>query len=94
MVSFFDHTENKIVHRNVNACLAPLCSMDGCAITTVEGIGSTRGTVHPVQERIAKANGSQCGYCTPGFVMSLYTLLRNNPTPTNEEVEKCFEGSL
>ena len=48
-------------------------------------------TVH-VQERIAKAHGSQCGFCTPGIVMSMYTFLRNNPMPTEEEMEKAFEG--
>ena len=46
------------------------------------------------QERIAKAHGSQCGFCTPVFVMSMYTLLRNNPSPTQEEVEHAFEGNL
>ena len=46
------------------------------------------------QERIARAHGSQCGFCTPGFVMSMYTLLRNNTTPSEEEVEAAFEGSL
>ena len=48
--------------------------------------------VYP-QERIAKAHGSQCGFCTPGIVMSMYTLLRNNTMPTEEEMEKAFEGN-
>lgn len=54
-------------HIPVNACLAPICSLHGLAVTTVEGIGSTRTRLHPVQERIAKAHGSQCGFCTPGI---------------------------
>ena len=45
-----------------------------------------------VQERIAKAHGSQCGFCTPGIVMSMYALLRNNTMPSEEEMEKAFEG--
>ena len=45
-----------------------------------------------IQERIAKAHGSQCGFCTPGIVMSMYTLLRNNTMPTEEEMEKALEG--
>ena len=45
------------------------------------------------QERIAKSHGSQCGFCTPGIVMSMYTLLRNNPQPTSAEMENAFEGS-
>ena len=48
--------------------------------------------LNPLQERIARAHGSQCGFCTPGFVMSMYTLLRNNPTPSEEEIEAAFEG--
>lgn len=49
---------------------------------------------HPAQERIAKGNGSQCGFCTPGIVMSLYALLRNNEAPTDEDVEEAFDGNL
>ena len=45
-----------------------------------------------LQERIAKAHGSQCGFCTPGFVMSMYSLLRNNMSPTEVEVEEAFQG--
>jgi len=62
----------------VNACLAPLYSVEGCAVTTVEGLGSTRSGLHPVQSRLAKSHGSQCGFCTPGFVMSMYSLLRSS----------------
>ena len=46
------------------------------------------------KERIAKSHGSQCGFCTPGIVMSMYTLLRNNPVPTNVEMESAFEGNI
>ena len=80
-------------HYSVNACLCLLCSMDGLAVTTVEGIGNI-DSLHPVQERIAKAHGSQCGYCTPGFVMSMYSLLRNNSLPTQNELERAFDGNL
>ncbi|KAL5482077.1 hypothetical protein EMCRGX_G022358 [Ephydatia muelleri] len=94
MVSRYDHLRCEIEHLSVNACLAPLCSVDGMAVTTVEGIGSTKGSLHPCQERIAKAHGSQCGFCTPGMVMSMYALLRNNCTPSEEELEEAFEGNL
>ena len=47
--------------------------------------------MHAVQERIAKAHGSQCGFCTPGIVMSMYTLLRNNPKPEMEDIETYFQ---
>ena len=93
MVSHYNREQDKVLHYSVNACLAPLCSVNGAAVITVEGIGSTKtGVLHPCQERIARAHGSQCGFCTPGFVMSMYTLLRNSPTPSEEEIEGAFEG--
>ncbi|XP_064390120.1 xanthine dehydrogenase/oxidase-like isoform X2 [Halichondria panicea] len=92
MLSWYQ--EGVVTHAAVNACLAPLCSVDGMAVTTVEGIGSSRGLLHPVQERIARAHGSQCGFCTPGFVMSMYTLLRNSHAPSEKQIEGAFEGNL
>ncbi|KAL1122173.1 hypothetical protein AAG570_003578 [Ranatra chinensis] len=95
MVSKFDRNRKKIIHLSVNACLAPVCSMHGMAVTTVEGIGSVASGLHPVQERIAKAHGSQCGFCTPGIVMSMYALLRSLPgKPTMEDMEIAFQGNL
>ncbi|XP_004627432.1 xanthine dehydrogenase/oxidase [Octodon degus] len=94
MISKYDPLRNKVVHYSVNACLAPICSLHHVAVTTVEGIGSTKTRLHPVQERIAKSHGSQCGFCTPGIVMSMYTLLRNQPAPTMEEIEDAFQGNL
>lgn len=64
------------------------------AVITVEGIGSTRSKLHPVQERIAKAHGSQCGFCTPGIVMSMYALLRSKPFPDMHDVEVAFQGRV
>lgn len=83
-----------IKHIAVNACLLPVCAVHGMAVTTVEGIGSTRTKLHPVQERIAKAHGSQCGFCTPGIVMSMYALLRSMPVPTMKDMEIAFQGNL
>lgn len=68
--------------------------MHGYAVTTVEGIGSTKTKLHPVQQRIAKAHGSQCGFCTPGFVMSMYTLLRNINKPSMKDLETTFQGNI
>lgn len=81
-------------HLAVNACLAPVASMHGLAVTTVEGIGSTKTQLHPVQKRIAEAHGSQCGFCTPGIVMSMYTLLRNLHKPTMKDMEIAFQGNF
>ncbi|KAJ8968545.1 hypothetical protein NQ317_002627 [Molorchus minor] len=94
MVSKYDRKHKGLIHLPVNACLAPICSMHGLAVTTIEGIGSTKTRLHPVQERIAKSHGSQCGFCTPGIVMSMYTLLRSTPKPTINEMEVAFQGNL
>uniref|UniRef100_A0A672MRH9 xanthine dehydrogenase n=1 Tax=Sinocyclocheilus grahami TaxID=75366 RepID=A0A672MRH9_SINGR len=94
MVSKYHPYQNRIIHYAVNACLAPLCSLHHCAVTTVEGIGSVASKLHPVQERIAKAHGSQCGFCTPGIVMSMYALLRNNPQPSMHDIQEAFQGNL
>uniref|UniRef100_A0A8B9MHI2 Aldehyde oxidase 1 n=1 Tax=Accipiter nisus TaxID=211598 RepID=A0A8B9MHI2_9AVES len=83
-----------IKHYSANACLLPICSLYGAAVTTVEGVGSTKTRVHPVQERLAKCHGSQCGFCTPGMVMSIYTLLRNYPEPTSEQMMAALAGNL
>uniref|UniRef100_A0A8C7R9M8 xanthine dehydrogenase n=1 Tax=Oncorhynchus mykiss TaxID=8022 RepID=A0A8C7R9M8_ONCMY len=94
MVSKYDQLNNRVLHYTVNACLQPICTLHGAAVVTVEGIGSTKTKLHPVQERIAKAHGSQCGFCTPGMVMSMYTLLRNKPHPTMEDIREALGGNL
>ena len=94
MLSHYDLALDRVVNRSVNACLMPLLSCDSCAVVTVEGIGSSRDTLHLIQERIKEYNGSQCGFCTPGIVMSLYTLLRNEPRPSLEQIEQCLDGNL
>ncbi|KAF3933300.1 hypothetical protein ABW19_dt0200309 [Dactylella cylindrospora] len=93
VVSQYNPTTKKIYHASVNACLAPVISVDGKHVITVEGIGNSKNP-HPAQERIAKWHGSQCGFCTPGIVMSLYALLRNNPEPSHHDVEEAFDGNL
>ncbi|XP_056157552.1 aldehyde oxidase 5 [Lampris incognitus] len=94
MVSRYDRIREKVLHYTVNACLQPIVTLHGVAVVTVEGIGSTKTKLHPVQERIAKAHGSQCGYCTPGMVMSMYTLLRNKPQPNMEDIREALGGNL
>ncbi|XP_059139151.1 uncharacterized protein LOC131927492 [Physella acuta] len=78
----------------VPSCLTPLYSVDGWQITTTEGIGSQIDGFHPIQERIAQFNGTQCGYCTPGMVMNMYGLLHQYPNATSEDVEDNFDGNL
>lgn len=94
MVSRYDLDSQRPQHLAVNACLAPLCSLHFAAVTTVEGIGSTARKLHPVQERIGRSHGSQCGFCTPGLVMSMYALLRNKPRPLMDDLHTAFQGNL
>lgn len=75
-------------------CLLPLYSSDGYSFTTVEGIGNIKDGLHPIQKRLADRNGSQCGYCSPGFIMNMYSLLKNNSKPTKEEIEKSLDGNI
>ncbi|KAK5073370.1 hypothetical protein LTR70_010103 [Exophiala xenobiotica] len=93
VISQLNPTTGKIYHASVNACLAPLVSVDGKHVITVEGIGNS-AKPHAAQQRIAVASGSQCGFCTPGIVMSLYALLRNHEAPSEVEVEEAFDGNL
>ncbi|MBV8547405.1 MAG: 2Fe-2S iron-sulfur cluster binding domain-containing protein, partial [Acidobacteria bacterium] len=94
MLSRWEPEERRVVETAINSCLRPLCSLDGAMITTTEGIGSTREKLDPVQYAIAANNGSQCGFCTPGFVMNMFTFLRNNPKPEQQQIEDLFDGHL
>ncbi len=78
----------------VNACLAPLCSVDGMAVTTVDGIGSVRDGLDEVQDLVSSSFGSQCGFCTPGIVMAIYTYRQAHPQASAEEVAANLDGNL
>ena len=98
MVSSYDCVAEKVVHRSANACLTPLYAVESCQVVTVEGLG-TEKRPHPIQEKLALAHGSQCGFCTPGFVMSMYALYRSRiqdgrGAPTMEEIEDNLAGNL
>lgn len=95
MVSQYDRRSKKCVHYAVNACLAPLYSVEGMHVITIEGLGNRKQGLHPIQESLARSHGSQCGFCTPGFIMSLYALLRSSQTPpTEEQIEESLAGNL
>ncbi len=77
----------------VNACMMSVFDVGDKEITTIEGIAKN-GKLHPVQEAFIEHDASQCGYCTPGMVMSCAHLLENNPNPTLEDVKSATRGNL
>src|ERR1700676_4776128 len=94
LLSRLHRESSEISHTAVNACLRPICSLDGAYITTIEGLGNTRNGLHPIQARIAEMNGSQCGFCTPGMVMNAFSLLQSVTTPTEQNIEDHLDGHI
>lgn len=80
-------------NRAVNSCLVPAIAADGHEILTIEGMMKD-GNLHPIQEAFVKHHAIQCGFCTPGLVMSARALLDRNPSPDREEIKKAIEGNL
>jgi carbon-monoxide dehydrogenase small subunit len=77
----------------VKSCTILAVQADGCAVTTIEGLARPDG-LHPMQQAFADHHGLQCGFCTPGMVMAAVGLLRENPSPTEDEVRTGLEGNL
>ncbi|XP_068702018.1 xanthine dehydrogenase/oxidase-like [Montipora foliosa] len=89
-----DLSSSKVVAMAVNSCLFPLCAVNNASVTTIEGIGNRFDGYHPIQERLAEHNGSQCGYCSPGFVMNMYSFLKETPNPSKQQIEDSFDGNI
>ncbi|MEM9578982.1 MAG: xanthine dehydrogenase small subunit [Pseudomonadota bacterium] len=87
-------TPTGLAYMPVNACIRFLASVDGCHVVTVEYLSGSEGRLHPVQQAMVDHHGSQCGFCTPGFVMSLYALWMETPEPTEAQVETALQGNL
>jgi len=79
--------------RAVNSCLVYAAKADGGEVVTVEGL-ERDGALHPVQEAFLETGGVQCGYCTPGMVISTVDLLSRNPDPTEAEIRQALSGNL
>jgi len=77
----------------VRSCLVLAVQADGREVTTIEGL-ATDGHLHPVQEAFWNEHGLQCGFCTPGMIMTSKQLLERNPQPTEEEIRHGLEGNL
>lgn len=83
-----------LIYEAVNACIRFLASADGCHIVTIEHLKGAEGKLHPVQQAMVDFHGSQCGFCTPGFVMALYALWMRAPNPSDAQIEKALQGNL
>ncbi|HYZ67352.1 MAG TPA: (2Fe-2S)-binding protein [Mycobacterium sp.] len=78
----------------MRSCLMFAVQADGCEVTTVEGIAAEDGELSPVQAALRECHGLQCGFCTPGFVMSITALLRDNPQPSEAEIREGLSGNF
>src|SRR5262245_6069847 len=79
--------------RSVKSCTMFAVQADGSQITTIEGLASD-GRLHPVQEGFSEEHGLQCGYCTPGMIMSAVTLLNENPRPSEQQIREGISGNF
>src|SRR3989475_790000 len=83
-----------IDYRAVNSCVRFLPTIDGKELITVESLQAADGRLHPVQRAMVDCHGSQCGFCTPGFVMSLFALYKSAQKPTRAEINDTLAGNL
>jgi len=87
-------TGDALRYRAVNACIQFLPTLDGKALFTVESLKAADGGLHPVQQSMVDHHGSHCGFCTPGFIMSMFALYKNNPAPTRADIDDALSGNL
>jgi carbon-monoxide dehydrogenase small subunit len=80
--------------QSVKSCTVLAAQADGCEVVTVEGLAAGSDKMHPVQRAFQAEHALQCGFCTPGMVMAIVSLLAENPSPTEEEVRTALEGNL
>lgn len=79
---------------SARSCLMFAIQADGHHITTVEGLAKDKDDLHPIQQAFWEAHGLQCGYCTPGILMTLIPFLKQNPNPTEDEIRHAISGNL
>jgi carbon-monoxide dehydrogenase small subunit len=80
--------------QSVKSCAMLAVHAAGRSVTTVEGLARPDGSLHPVQEAFIACHGLQCGFCTPGMMMTATCLLQHNPRPSDAEIEQALEGNL
>ena len=93
-VVFGELVGNKIKYSSINSCISFVPSLNGKQLLIVEDLVSNDGKLHPVQDAMVKFHGSQCGFCTPGFVMSLFSMFKNNKSYNSELITDSISGNL
>jgi len=78
----------------IRACLMLAVQAEGAELMTVEGLAKPEGELHPIQQAFRDKHGLQCGFCTPGFLMTTYELLQKHPNPSEEEIKEWLSGNL
>ncbi len=78
----------------VASCIYPVMEVDGKEVWTIEGLAQSSGTLHPLQKAFIERGAIQCGFCTPGMIMSAKALLEENPSPTEEEIKEAIAGNI
>ena len=78
----------------VNSCLFPVMEAEGRSVITIEGLRAPDGDLHPLQKAFIEHGAVQCGYCSPGMIMSAYALLQEKAEPSDEEIKDSIEGNL
>ena len=94
MVGELNANGDAIEYRAVNSCIQLLPSLDGKSVKTVESLKNPDGSLHPVQQEMIACHGSQCGFCTPGIVMSLVNLVQKNDAPSRLQITDSLSGNL
>jgi len=87
-------SHGELVYEPANACILLLASCHACHVVTVEHLAGPGGALHPVQQAMVENHASQCGFCTPGFVMALYGLWLTNPDPSTLDIETALQSNL
>ncbi|HKP66506.1 MAG TPA: xanthine dehydrogenase small subunit [Casimicrobiaceae bacterium] len=89
-----ERNDGRVDWKPINACIRFLPSIDGKAVFTIESLKSPHGELHPVQQALVDCHASQCGFCTPGFAMSLFGLYKTAPSPSRSDIDDALAGNL
>lgn len=93
-IAEIDRNGDRLQVRAINSCIQFLATIDGKELITVESLRGSDGSLHPVQQAMVDCHGSQCGFCTPGFVMSMFALYKNNAEPSRRDIDDALAGNL